>query len=161
MLFRSAPPPWYEQTLWRWYDCPGYALNLLHCPTVAYSGEIDRQKQAADVMAAAMKEQGMELTHVLGPETAHSYQPQAKIEINRRIDAVVRRGRETTPRRVRFATYTLRYPECHWVRLEGLQQHWRQATVDAEIVDARTVRLTTANVSKLRLSMPSGACRSE
>ncbi len=42
-----------EKKLWHYYDCPGYALNLFQCPTVAYSGEIDRQKQAADVMETA------------------------------------------------------------------------------------------------------------
>ena len=44
-------PTWYEKKLWHWYDCTDYAVNLFNLPTVAYSGEIDRQKQAADVMA--------------------------------------------------------------------------------------------------------------
>ena len=38
-------PTWYEKKLWHLYDCNDYALNLYHCPTVAYSGEIDKQKQ--------------------------------------------------------------------------------------------------------------------
>ena len=37
---------WWEQKLWRWYDATGYAANLAGLPTVAYSGEIDPQKQA-------------------------------------------------------------------------------------------------------------------
>ena len=48
-------PPWYEQKLWHVYDCTDYAVNLFNCPTVAYSGEKDRQKQAADIMAAALQ----------------------------------------------------------------------------------------------------------
>ena len=47
----SVPPTWYEQKLWHLYDSTDYALNLFNCPTVAYSGEVDRQKQAADMMA--------------------------------------------------------------------------------------------------------------
>ena len=47
----SVKPTWYEQKLWHLYDCTDYALNLFNCPTVAYSGEVDRQKQAADMMA--------------------------------------------------------------------------------------------------------------
>src|SRR4051812_5822005 len=43
-------PAWYEQKLWHWYDSTDYAGNLVNCPTVAYSGEVDRQKQAADLM---------------------------------------------------------------------------------------------------------------
>src|SRR5207244_4496036 len=40
-------PTWYEQKLWHLYDCTDYAANLYNCPTVAYSGEIDTQRQAA------------------------------------------------------------------------------------------------------------------
>ncbi|KAJ3059122.1 hypothetical protein HK102_010146, partial [Quaeritorhiza haematococci] len=56
-IFRPGappPPPWYEQTLWRLYDSTGYAANLFNVPTVAYSGEKDGQKQAADFMARAL-----------------------------------------------------------------------------------------------------------
>jgi hypothetical protein len=44
-----SPLPW-ERTLWNLYDCDKWAMNLTHCPTIAYSGENDSQKQAADVM---------------------------------------------------------------------------------------------------------------
>lgn len=47
------PTAW-QRKLWNLYDCDKYALNLFHCPTIAYSGELDKQKQAADVMAEAM-----------------------------------------------------------------------------------------------------------
>ena len=151
-------PPWYEQKLWHVYDCTDYAANLFNCPTVAYSGEKDRQKQAADIMAAALRAENMELTHIIGLDTAHSYHPQAKEEINRRINSVVARGRNPVPRRVRFTTFTLRYAECLWLRLEGLEKHWERAHVDAEIVDERLVKLTTNNVSALRIAMPSGVC---
>ena len=43
-------PTWYERKLWNMYNCNYYVLNLTNIPTIAYSGEIDRQKQAADVM---------------------------------------------------------------------------------------------------------------
>jgi pimeloyl-ACP methyl ester carboxylesterase len=38
----SATPE-YQRTLWQLYDCPPWSRNLVHCPTVAYSGEIARQ----------------------------------------------------------------------------------------------------------------------
>ena len=79
-VFQNEPiqPSWYEQKLWHVYDCTDYAANLFHCPTVAYSGEIDRQKQAADMMAKAVKAEGIELTHIIGPKTAHAYERGAK-----------------------------------------------------------------------------------
>ena len=50
--------PWYEKKLWHMYDCTDYAGNLFNCPTVAYSGEMDTQKQAADMMAEALESEG-------------------------------------------------------------------------------------------------------
>ena len=46
---KPLPPEW-EQTLWKWYDSTEYVGNLANTTTVAYSGEIDGQKQAADIM---------------------------------------------------------------------------------------------------------------
>ena len=85
--------------MWHLYDCTDYALNLFNCPTVAYSGEIDKQKQAADMMAKALKAEGIELTHVIGAKTAHAYQPQAKEEIKStaREAKDTRRGRPSAP----------------------------------------------------------------
>ena len=44
-LAKEPKPPWYEQKLWHLCDATDYALNLLHVPTIAYSGEIDKQKR--------------------------------------------------------------------------------------------------------------------
>src|SRR5262249_37587764 len=130
-------------------------LNLYNCPTVAYSGEIDRQKQAADMMAAAMKKEGLTLVHVIGPKTPHRYHPEAKAEINRRIDAIVRRGRTDVPDAVRFRTWTLRYNRCRWVIVDGLEEHWKEATVEAE-QGLDSIEVKTKHVTALTLSMPPG-----
>jgi hypothetical protein len=55
---KPLPPEW-EQTLWKWYDSKDYVSNLANTTTVAYSGEIDGQKEAADLMIfSARKEAG-------------------------------------------------------------------------------------------------------
>jgi hypothetical protein len=72
-------------------------VNLSNCPIVAYSGEIDIQKQAADVMADAMAREGMRLTHIIGPNTPHRYHPDSKVAINRLIDAIAERGPRSLP----------------------------------------------------------------
>lgn len=154
----NVQPTWYEKKLWHWYDCTDYAINLYNCPTVAYSGAIDSQKQAADMMAKALADEGMTLAHIIGPDTGHKYHPDAKVEINRRIDAIVARGRNPVPSRVRFTTYTLRYNNMFWVTIDGLGQHWERARVDAEIVDPSTIKLASTNVTELTLSMPAGLC---
>ena len=56
----AALPVW-QRKLLQWYDCPGWAGNLYQCPTIAYNGEDDKQKQAADVMEKALTDEGMQL----------------------------------------------------------------------------------------------------
>ncbi|MDP4584837.1 MAG: prolyl oligopeptidase family serine peptidase [Verrucomicrobiales bacterium] len=46
---KTPPTPW-EETLYRWYDATDHVANLANTTTIAYSGEIDGQKQAADIM---------------------------------------------------------------------------------------------------------------
>ena len=154
----SVQPPWYEKKLWHLYDCTDYALNLFNCPTVAYSGEVDRQKQAADMMARALAKEGIELVHVIGAKAGHRYTPEAKEEINRRIDSIVNVGRDPVPVKVRFTTWTLRYNRSFWVQVDGLEQHWEQARVDADLFgrDGLGPEIITKNVSALTLTMPPG-----
>lgn len=151
-------PPSYEQTLWHMYDATDYALNLFNCPTVAYSGEKDRQKQAADLMEAALKDEGLTMTHIIGPGTEHRYHPDSKAEIDRRLNSIAEKGRNPVPRKVKFTTWTLRYNEMLWVTIDSMEKHWERARVDAEITGSSTVNVTTKNVVALTLKMPSGYC---
>src|SRR5207244_4576504 len=118
----------------------------------------DRQKQAADQMAAALKREGIVLVHLIGPNTGHAYQPQTKLEINRRIDAIAAAGRDPLPHRVRFTTWTLRYNRMAWLQLDGLDHHWERTRVEAEITGPSALKLATENVAALTLTMPPGLC---
>jgi hypothetical protein len=150
-------PTWYEKKLWHVYDCTDYAANLYNCPTVAYSGEIDSQKQAADMMAKALEEQGIKLAHIIGPKTGHSYHPRARAEINRRIDHILKLNLDPTPAVVRFTTWTLRYNKVRWLRIDGLEEHWKRALVEANLAgDPDGPTLKTQNVSALTLTLPAG-----
>jgi dienelactone hydrolase len=152
----KVQPEWYEKKLWHWYDCTDYAVNLFNCPVVAYSGEKDSQKQAADKMAEAMKAKGLTLAHLIGPKTGHSYERKTKEELIRRIDSIVKHGRDVTPLHILFNTWTLRYNKMFWVRIDGLGKHWSRAEVDATITDG--VDLKTKNVAALTLYFEPGAC---
>ena len=152
----TLQPTWFEKKLWHMYDCTDWAANLAQLPTVAYSGDKDSQKQAADIMAVALKHEGIELTHLIGPDTAHSYHPVTKLEVDRRIDSIMALGRERMPRTIRFVTYSLRYNRMHWVTIDAMKEHWSQARVNAAIVADSFVSVTTNNVEQLTLSIPSG-----
>ncbi len=155
----TLTPTWYEQKLWHLYDATDYAVNLFQCPTVAYSGELDTQKQAADKMAEALAAEGISLVHVIGPKARHFYEPKARAEINRRIDSLAATGRNPVPSTIHFTTWTLRYNRMLWLTVDALEHHWERARVDAVLDPAiNGVRATTTNVVALTFSMEPGLC---
>ena len=149
---KTPPPPW-EQTLWRWYDSTLYAANLANTTTVAYSGEIDGQKQAADIMLRYAEKEGLTIPHIIGPQTKHAYHPESKPKIEEIVTAAAVKGRDSIPKKVHLTTYTLVYPEMEWVRIERMNKEWERADVTAEIQDNKLV-VQTNNVSAFRLMLP-------
>jgi len=150
-------PTWWEQKLWQLYDAPAYAENFRNVATVAYSGELDRQKQAADLMSGVLQKVGVPLVHVIGPQTKHEYHPEAIATINKLVDVLAARGRDRVPRRVSLVTPTLKYNRQAWVTVDALGRHWDKASVEAALGDA-DVQLQTKNVTALSLDMPAGRC---
>ena len=154
----TLTPTWYEQKLWRMYDCPGYAANLAHLPTVAYSGEIDKQKQAADLMAAAFEREGMKLLHIIGPMTAHSIHKESAKEIEAKLAEWAVKGIDRSPASIQFVTYSLRYNRMHWLTVHGLKEHWEEARVTVKPVGGELL-VQTKNVTELTLRPPAGSPR--
>jgi hypothetical protein len=75
-----------------------------NCPTVAYSGEIDKQKQAADMMEKALRGENVDLLHIIGPQTAHKIHPDSLVEIERRLADIAAIGRNRAPKEVHLST---------------------------------------------------------
>lgn len=150
------PAPW-EQKLWRLHDATANALNVAMVPLIAYSGEDDRQIQAADAMRSALRTEGMELTHLIGPKTGHKYEPVAKAELNRRLDALASVGRTRIPNEVRMVTHSLRYPKMAWVTVDALTEHWEPGRVIAQLpVGDRLLRIEAEGVEALTLEFGPG-----
>jgi pimeloyl-ACP methyl ester carboxylesterase len=149
----KEPPTWWEQKLWNWYSATTYAGNLFNVPTIAYSGELDPQKASADLMEQAMAADGLKLERLIGPKTAHKYEPATKKELVARLEKLADTGRDATPREIRFSTYTLRYAESGWVKILGLEKHWERADVRARLSDdAKVISIETQNVAALHLA---------
>jgi len=147
----KTPPPWWEQSLYNWYDATTYAGNLTNVPIMAYSGEIDPQKASADLMEKTLAAEGMKLNRLIGPNTGHKYEPGTKKELESWLAARFSEGRKTFPPKVRVVTYTLRYNQASWLTIDSLGKHWERAEANAELVDEGTVRVTTQNVTGLTL----------
>ena len=155
---KGTLPPQYERTLWGLSAATLYAGNFFTTATVAYSGEDDKQIQAARIMERFLTGEGLTLRHIIGPKTGHKYHPAAKAEIDERINAIVARGRNAVPSEVRLVTRTLRYNRQAWVQVDGLDERWIPARVEAGLIGNRHIEISTLNVSRLVLSMPSGTC---
>src|ERR1041385_8335812 len=128
--------PWYQKKLMHLYDCPDYAWNLSMLPLIAYAGTEDPQQQSGDVMQKAMEERGLKLERIYGPNVGHKYEPGAKKDLDRRLDAYAAKGRNIAPKEIHFETWTLRYNHMHWIQIDGLEKHWERARVDAELAGA-------------------------
>ena len=171
---RPNLPPHQRRAL-RIYDAVDYSLNAVNVPLVGYGGENDAQLQAAvNVREALMREgfhfrqDGLNWTTTdlraifpVGPNIGHKFHPKSKALSNRFIDEMVAEGRKA-PDRLRFVTYTTRYPRCYWVTVEGLERHYERAEVEAERVLgdglARVAAVKTRNVSRLMIrGLASGA----
>ena len=147
-------PPSYEQTLWGLYDAPDYVRMLFNVPVVAYSGELDKQIQAARVMEEAYRAEGRELTHLIGPGMGHKYHPDTLAELRKRLKESVAADRDQYPQEITLQTRTLRYPRYAWLEILGLERHWQDSRVEAKAHDEQRISLTTKNVTALRLTAP-------
>ncbi len=169
------PTPW-EQTLWNLYDCDKWALNLTHCPTIAYSGENDSQKQAADVMEKALAENGIRLRHVIGKGMGHKYDAESRLTVSDSLREIEKTSLVGQPTTVTLRTCTLRYNRMHWLTVEELDYHWQFAVVRAslELVGANrklsasgshtphyVLSFNGRNARKISISMPPGTFRND
>jgi dienelactone hydrolase len=144
-----------QKTLWHMYDATDYAVNTFNVPVVAYSGGNDAQKQAADAMAAAMLKEGLTLEHIVGPNTGHAYEPQARQQVQDRLDELAARGRNPVPKVIRFTTWMLRYNKMFWLTIDAMEEEWQRARVDARI-EGNALILATTNVTALHLDFDPG-----
>lgn len=157
-------PTWYQKTLWHLYDCTDWAINLNQLPTVAYSGELDIQKQAADIMEEALAKEEISLTHLIGPKTKHTIHPDSLREIESRLTSLAKAGRNRLPHEIRFVTWTLKYNRTHWLTVTGMKSHWEPARVTAMLAPAfgfsnqadHRIIVKSKNVTAFRIDIEPG-----
>ncbi|MBN9120080.1 MAG: hypothetical protein J0I06_13100 [Planctomycetes bacterium] len=144
--------PDYQEKCLRIYDAYLYAENAFNVPVVAYSGEKDAQKKAADNIENALKafKEPLKFTHLVAPGLEHQmpkeWQEKAEAEYRKYAD----RGRADPALRVRLVAYTPRYGLCDWVFATALGTTYERAVVDATRKGG-TATVTTTNVRRLEL----------
>lgn len=147
--------PAYQEACLHIYDAVDYAENAADVPVVAYSGDQDPQKAAADNIEKKLKTLGIPMTHIIAQGLGHSF----PAEWQRKAEEVYARyagpgkGKKEYPDKVRFVTYTLKYPQCNWVEILSLDKHYDRSLVEAEKIEPGFTVKTT-NVRALGLTLP-------
>lgn len=150
-------PPEYEQILWKVYDVPNYVRNFSNGPLLAYSGDKDKQKAAADLMERELAREGMTLRHVIGSGMEHKYNPESVEVIREWLRESWKSGRTRPAKTIQWQTPTLRYGSYDWIRMTGLESHWKDSRLLANWeADKKTIRLDLQGVSAFEIGQLSG-----
>lgn len=138
---RVGPLPEYQERGLHMLDSVDYAANAGIVPAIACMGEKDVFFQAHVIMGAAMQREGLTMVNIISPGTGHVRDPATHAEQMRRIAEIADKGIERLPRKLRFVTWTLKYPRTHWLEIRGLGEHYRRAEIAARILEDGTIEI--------------------
>jgi len=138
---RVGPLPGHQELALHMLDSVDYAANAGVVPAIACMGEKDVFFQAHVIMGEAMRREGLTMVNLISPETGHVIDPVTHSEQMRRIGEYAARGIDHVPHKLRFVTWTLKYPRCHWLELRGLVEHYRRSEISARILDDGVVEI--------------------
>jgi pimeloyl-ACP methyl ester carboxylesterase len=163
------PPlqPFQLATLNIWENISQWALNIYNLPFAGHDGENDARQLESSLRARAqLVKEGFpfegpskDYLHSVGApglwmqslNTGHGTSPL----VRQRLDAFLKEWGDkgqVDPDHIRFVTYTTRYNKDYWVSVDGMDQLYVRADVDASRADdRRTYDIKTHNVSRLVL----------
>ncbi len=154
-------PDWRRKAL-SIYDSIEYARNAFDVPIIGYGGEDDPQLQASTNIIDRLKADGVsfkinglvtsaeapDFRRVVGKGMGHKIDPASQTLLDAFHAEHAKKGVDRVPKRIRFVTYTLAYNTAQWIAVERMAEHYRRASVDAELA-GEVARITTSNVSVL------------
>ncbi|WZO98015.1 alpha/beta hydrolase-fold protein [Isosphaeraceae bacterium EP7] len=151
------------------YESVDHALNAFNVPMAGYGGEDDPQLKASRNIEEALRTLGFALKAdglvtrgtdidylgVVGAKMGHKVDPASAALLAAFHDEHAKDGANLEPARVRFVTYSLKYPKAAWLAVERMGEHYTRATVDAR-VEGGSVIATTENVAVLSVQRQVG-----
>jgi hypothetical protein len=152
---KVGPLPPYQEKVLHMLDSVDYAANAGVVPAIACMGEKDIFFQAHVLMGKAMEAEGLKMVNLISPGTGHVIDPVTHKEQMRRIGALAVKGIDHKPRHIRFVTWTLKYPRCHWLEIVMLQEHYARAEIEATLAEDGSVDVKASkNIKLFRLLPP-------
>ncbi|WP_165244381.1 prolyl oligopeptidase family serine peptidase [Paludisphaera soli] len=156
--------------LLRIYDAVDYARNAFNVPIAGYGGEKDSQAQASLNILGALQAQGvvmkteglvttaegLDFRRIVGKDMGHAIDKASASLLRAFHDERAAKGTDPLPSRIRFVTYTLKYPESGWLKIQRLGEHYARTTLDADLA-GDVADVATSNVAVLTVSRSAAA----
>jgi hypothetical protein len=79
----------------------------------------------------------------------HKYHPEVIKEVQSLIEKSVEKGRDLFPDEIHIQTKTPYYGRMKWMNLHGMEESWREARLDAKVLDGQTLEIKTSNVTRI------------
>jgi hypothetical protein len=147
--------PEYQEKMLHMLDSVDYAASAGVVPAVACMGEKDVFFQAHVIMGQAMEREGLKMVNLISPGTGHVIDPKTHAEQMRRIKEFADKGIDRSPKHLRFVTWTLKYNECRWLRVLGLEEHYKRAELEASVAANGDIEVKEPkNVTRFALLPP-------
>ncbi len=150
-----GPLPDYQASGLHMLDSVDYAANIEMVPTVAGIGENDAAFEQHAIMAREAERLGAHFVNRIAAGKGHELDSQSFREQMQSLQPIVSAGRNKSPKRIRFVTWTLKYSRCHWIEIVGLVRHYDRAEIVATTDDEQNISVQSAdNVARLAFSPP-------
>lgn len=142
-----GPLPHHQELGLHMLDSVDYAANIGMVPTVACIGDKDIFFEAHEIMGRAVRKEGLKFTNLISHGTGHVIDPETHKE---QLSRIANFGvRNSFPDQVRFVTWTLKYSDCHWLRVMGLNRHYDRADIAAQVIKDEVGRAKKIEVIRL------------
>ncbi|MEM9824992.1 MAG: prolyl oligopeptidase family serine peptidase [Planctomycetota bacterium] len=142
-----------RERLLRGYDVLPWVDNFRKLPVIAYSGEVDKQRQAAARVVAAANERGIPMTHVIGKGMGHKIDAASK-EIVQRELASISDSVSSDWEAIDFTTFTTRYSRCNWLSVDGLESQFSKGRIVATPVDGTALEIQCEGITRFSVDLP-------
>ena len=158
--------PYQLATLRIWENISEWALNIYNLPLAGHDGEQDPGQLESSLRARAqlekegfpsegdpdyLRSKGAPGLWMASKNTGHGTSPLVRQRLDLFLKVWGDKGR-SSPDHIRFVTYTTRYNRDYWISVDGLDQHYERADVDAERSgDGAVYDIKTKNLTRLVL----------
>ena len=140
-----------RQQLMAWYDVLPWANNLVNTRVIPYSGEKDKQRQAADRVIALTESLGIRIPYVIGKNMGHRIDNDSSRIIDRQLNKWAEEPREIPRKQIDFTTYTLRYNKVGWLKITGLESHWKASRIRGRIENDGSLVIQSNGITRFEV----------